>query len=238
MVYLGLVSFCDQHTHNTSEHNPKKDTNANKHLADDNWSHLAVSTSHKTAVSTNVQGLNMQYVLQWFFVPHTHTLSCWLIFQATLVKKKVKLSGFVIQHVVLISWWSFKWTHPFTQESPPPQYQTTKDHFPFSVHFILMFWPKWQWALKVFAFKTAKQSLLVTIIENFASGYLKMNILSLFTLPKPLWLSFLSVEHKRRHFKECLKPYSDATIFVKYYVWVSILITWRLRFSCTNSDGN
>lgn len=34
-------------THNTSERNPKNDANANKHLADDNWSRLAVSTSHK-----------------------------------------------------------------------------------------------------------------------------------------------------------------------------------------------
>lgn len=41
-------------THNTSEHNPKKDANANKHLADDNWSRLAVSTSNKTAESTKV----------------------------------------------------------------------------------------------------------------------------------------------------------------------------------------
>lgn len=43
LVWLRFVI----NTHNTSERNPKKDANANKHLADDNWSRLAVSTSHK-----------------------------------------------------------------------------------------------------------------------------------------------------------------------------------------------
>ncbi len=41
---------------------------------------------------------------------------------------------------------------------------------------------------------------------------------------------------QKRSFSGCHKPYSDGTSFLNY-VWVLILITWHLRFSCTNSDG-
>lgn len=67
-------------THNTSERNPKKDANANKHLADDNWSRLAVSTSHKNCCKHKGAGVKHTTCASAVLCAshkHTHTLVDW-----------------------------------------------------------------------------------------------------------------------------------------------------------------
>ncbi len=43
-------------------------------------------------------------------------------------------------------------------------------------------------------------------------------------------------EDKNIHFLVVISPIRTGLVFLNY-VWVLILITWHLRFSCTNSDG-
>lgn len=120
-VYFGLASFCDKHTQHLRAQPEKrrkcKQTSCRWQLEPPCCFHFP-----QTVVSTKVQGLNTQYVLQLFFAPHTLLLTDFpgYIGGETVWFCHSACSAFYI--------WVELWMDtPIRKRTPFLQYRTTKD---------------------------------------------------------------------------------------------------------------